>query len=107
MGNSTLIMVVVLMGAVTYLPRMIPLVLLGEVKLSPFLKNFLRNIPYAVLGALIFPGIITSTGKPLSAMVGGLAAVVLAYFRLNLIIVVFGGIGAVFLCEILSGAAFN
>ncbi len=101
MDNTTLLFVVVMMAAVTYLPRMIPLVLLGEVKPPPFFKSFLRNIPFAVLGALIFPGIITSTGKPLSAMVGGLAAVILAFFRLNLIIVVFGGIGAVFLCEIL------
>ena len=101
MDNTTLLFVVVMMAAVTYLPRMIPLVLLGEVKLSPFFKSFLRNIPFAVLGALIFPGIITSTGKPLSAMVGGLAAVILAFFRLNLIIVVFGGIGAVLFCEIL------
>lgn len=101
MDNTTLLFVVVMMAAVTYLPRMIPLVLLGEVKLPPFFKSFLRNIPFAVLGALIFPGIITSTGKPLSALVGGLAAVILAFFRLNLIIVVFGGIGAVFLCEIL------
>ncbi len=101
MNNSTLIIVVVLMAAVTYLPRMIPLVVLGEVNLSPFFKSFLRYIPYVVLGALIFPGIIASTGKPLSAIIGGLIAAILAYFRLNLIFVVFGGIGAVFFCEIL------
>lgn len=40
------------MALVTYLPRMIPLVLLNRVDLPPVVLNWLRLIPPAVLGAL-------------------------------------------------------
>ena len=47
------------MAMVTYIPRMAPLVMINAEKLPGPLVRMLKNIPYAALGALIFPGILT------------------------------------------------
>lgn len=56
--NSSIVWMIVGMGIVTYLPRMIPLVFLEKLKLPSFIQGVLKNVPYAILGALIFPGCI-------------------------------------------------
>lgn len=98
---KNLILIIVMMAVVTYLPRLIPMVMLKDLKLPLFLKTFLNMIPFAVLGALIFPGILFSTGCCGSALFGGLIAVILAYFNLNIILVVFGGISGVMFYKML------
>lgn len=97
---SSLVIIVVLMAVVTYTPRMLPMVFLSRLELPAPIRAFLKHIPYAALGALIFPGILGSTGNTLSAIAGGAVSVVLAYFRLNVIFVVFGGIAGVMLCNL-------
>lgn len=94
---NSLIFIVVGMALVTYLPRMLPLVLLRDIKLPKFINTFLQFIPFAILGALIFPGILSSTGEFTSSAVGTAAAVVLALLRLNIVLVVLGSILAAFL----------
>lgn len=94
---NNLWLVVIGMSLVTYLPRMIPMVILQELKLPKFFKRFLGFIPFAALGALIFPGIIYSTPSIESAIFGGVVSVILALFRVNLIFVVFSGIIGVYL----------
>lgn len=93
-----LIYLVCAMALVTYIPRMLPMVLLQNVNLPIYVKQFMKLIPYAALGALIFPGVLSSTGanhmEP--AIVGCSMAILLAWLETNLIIVVAGGIaGAV------------
>jgi branched-subunit amino acid transport protein len=94
------VVLIALMGLVTYIPRMLPMVLLSGTKLPPRLKTFLGYIPYAALGALIFPGILTSTGDVPSAVCGLAVALVLAIAKLNVMIVVVGGIAAVYLYQL-------
>jgi len=89
---DNLLLLVIGMSAVTYIPRMLPLVLLQNIQLPPFWQRFLSYIPYAAIGALIFPGILNSTASTGSAVAGGIIAVVLAYLKVNLILVVFGAI---------------
>jgi len=84
------------MALVTYIPRMIPFVLLGNIKLPRVLHAFLQFVPFAVLGALIFPGILSSTGDIGSSIAGAAASVLLSLLRLNIMLVVLGGIGAAF-----------
>jgi len=85
---------------VTYLPRALPLFFLREIKLSPVTQQLLTNIPYAVLGALILPGVFYSTGNITYSLVGAAAAITLAYFQLNLLIVVLGSILSIFIWQI-------
>lgn len=86
------------MALVTYLPRMLPLVLLRNSSLPAAVIRFMKFIPYAALAALIFPGVLNSTGGQLEAAIAGTAAALwLAYLEVNLMLVVAGGIaGALF-----------
>ena len=87
------------MAAVTYLPRMLPMVLVKSKIKSKFIKSFLAYVPYAVLGAMIFPGILYSTGKLVSAVVCFAVAVFLAFFNKKLVTVALGAIFSVYLWE--------
>lgn len=51
------------MGAVTYLPRWIPLIFLSRRRLPEGFRQWLEFIPAAVLSALILPALVTA-GEP-------------------------------------------
>jgi len=87
---------VLLMALVTYLPRVLPLVLFRKEIKSIFIKSFLKYVPYAVLGALTFPDIIDSTGDYRTAIAGTLVAMVLAFYEKSLVVVAIGAIVAVY-----------
>lgn len=90
------------MALVTYVPRMLPLVGLQASALPPRLRRWLQNVPYAALGALIFPGILTvQKGHPVVGAAGGLAAVVLSLATRNIIVTVLGSIGTVYIVKAL------
>jgi branched-subunit amino acid transport protein len=68
---------------------------------SKFIKSFLFYVPYAVLGAMIFPGILSSTNSIASALVGLVVAVTLAFFNKKLLTVAIGAILSVYLFEMI------
>ena len=80
------------MAVATYLPRMIPLTLLDGKELPPIVSGVLRNIPYAVLGALIFPAILHIQDDILFGVIGAITAFALALFGLDVMFVVIGTI---------------
>jgi len=64
------------MAVVTYLIRMLPLAAIrGKVK-SVFLQSFLYYVPYAVLGAMTFPAVFSSTCNFAASLAGTVAALV-------------------------------
>lgn len=96
-----LIILVICMALVTYLPRMLPLVLLQNIRLPKYLRVFMEYIPYAALGALIFPGVISSTNSIFTALLGCLAAVTLGMFEVNVVFIVLGTIAVAYLASYL------
>ncbi len=84
---------IVVMAGVTYLIRMIPFTFFTKEIKSRFFKSFLYYIPYAVLSAMTFPSIFYSTGDTITATVGTVAALVLAFFNLPLIVVALAASG--------------
>ena len=75
------------MAGVTYAVRAIPFVLCkGEIE-NVFVRSFLTYVPYAVLGAMTFPAIFSSTGDPASALAGTAVALVLAFYERGLLTV--------------------
>ena len=50
---------IVCMGAVTYLPRMLPLVVLSRRRLPAWFSEWLELIPAAILSALLAPSLLT------------------------------------------------
>jgi branched-subunit amino acid transport protein len=82
--------VIILMGVVTYIPRLVPMYFINVEKIPSALKSFLSFVPYAALGALIFPGSINAiNGKPVISIISIFTAVIIAWFNSNIIITVF------------------
>ncbi|MCM3711168.1 AzlD domain-containing protein [Sporosarcina luteola] len=82
------------MALVTYIPRMVPLTFLDGKELPPIVSGVLSNIPYAVLGALIFPAIIfVQEGNILFGIIGAATAFLIAFLGGGVMPVVLGTIG--------------
>lgn len=90
--SSHLLWMIIGMGIVTYLPRVIPLTLFEKVTFPPFLQECLKNVPYAILGALIFPGVFFIQDEIWFGILGALIAFIIASFGVNVIVVVIGSI---------------
>ena len=102
MNYSYLLLSVLIMAGVTYLIRMLPIVIFRKEITNPFIKSFLYYVPYAVLSAMTFPAIFTSTGSIPSAVAGCGTAVVLAYFKKGLLTVAVGAAAAVFIVQFIG-----
>ena len=89
------------MAGVTYLIRMLPFTLFRREIRSPFVRSFLAYIPYAVLGAMTFPGIFYATSSFPSALAGTVVALMLAFFRRSLLTVALSACGAALLTQCL------
>ncbi|GAE35402.1 AzlD domain-containing protein [Halalkalibacter akibai] len=90
--NTTMLLIIFGMALVTYIPRMLPLVFMDIEKVPDWFKAILRNVPYAALGALIFPGILTVHENIWFGIIGGITAIVVALLGANLILVVMSSI---------------
>ena len=83
----TMLIYIAVMAGVTYLIRMIPFTLFRKKIKSRFIQSVLYYIPYAVLSAMTFPSIFYSTDNTITAVIGTIVAIILAYFRLPLTVV--------------------
>ena len=93
---------IAVMAGITYLIRMIPMVFFRKKIENVWLQSFLYYVPYAVLTALTFPAVFSSTGSTLSAIIGCVVALVLAFFERSLLIVAVGAAAAAFVTQILG-----
>lgn len=98
--NWNVYMYILVMAGVTYLIRMLPLVLFKKEITSPFLKSFLYYVPYACLAAMTFPAILIAPSSGMIAGAAGLAAALIAAYReKSLLTVALFACGAVFVVE--------
>ena len=77
----------IIMALATLITRMVPLVFCRKKIKSNLIRSFLFYMPYAVLSALTFPAILSSTGNVWTATIGTAFALVMSYFKINLAIV--------------------
>lgn len=91
------------MALVTYIPRAIPLTFLEGRELPETVQNVLRNIPYAVLGALIFPAIFLVQDNIWFGVIGAAAAFGIAFTGANVMIVVLGSIAVLAVYSLFIG----
>jgi branched-subunit amino acid transport protein len=81
-------------GVVTYLTRVLPLVVAGRGATPDVLRRYLDALPIAVIAALAGAGVAvpdaTTTGG--AEVVAAAAAVALARWRRNLLVAVVGGV---------------
>lgn len=93
---------IAVMAVVTYLVRMLPMVIFRKKITSVRVQSFLYYVPYAVLAAMTFPAIFSSTGSRISAVVGCIVAVSLAYLKKGLLTVAVGAAAAVFIVQMIG-----
>lgn len=90
---SNVMWIVIGMMAVTFIPRLLPFVLISDQGLPKKVTQFLEYVPYAALGALIIPGAISAIpDAPIAAAAGLVFAAVYSYKKGGMIVSVVGGI---------------
>ncbi len=99
MRTENFLIYLLVMAGITYLVRMLPLVLVKEKIKNRFILSFLHYIPYAVLSVMTIPAIFESTASPISAVFGFAIAMILAYLERSLVTVAAFSCLAVFVTE--------
>lgn len=70
---------ILVMAAVTYAIRMLPLVLIRREITNRFIRSFLYYVPYVTLAVMTFPAILSETGSVWSAWAALLTGALLAF----------------------------
>lgn len=91
---------ILVMAAVTYLIRMLPLTLIRGTIKNRFLRSFLYYVPYVTLSVMTFPAILSATGSPVSGAAGFVTALALAFKGKSMIVVSLTACAVVFLLEL-------
>lgn len=102
MSNGYIIIGIIVMALTTYVIRMLPMAIFRKKITNIRVRSFLYYVPYAVLAAMTFPAIFSSTGTTVSAIAGCVAAILLAYFKRGLLTVAVGAAAVVFVVQILG-----
>lgn len=92
---------ILLMAAVTYLIRVLPLVLIRREIKNTTVRSFLYYVPYVTLSVMTFPAILSATNLLWSALAALAVAVVLGLRGCKLPVVAAAACAAVFLVELI------
>ena len=98
--NHNLIFYILVMAAVTFLIRALPLTLIRRPIKSRFLRSFLFYVPYVTLAVMTFPDILHATDSVWSGLLALVAGVALAWSGQGLFVVAVASCLAVFISEI-------
>ena len=101
MDNTKFLIYLVAMAGVTYLVRMVPLVLVNKPIKNKYVLSFLYYVPYTVLSVMTVPAIFYATDSYISAAIGFVVAVVAGLLKRSLVqVAVFSSI-AVLVVELI------
>ncbi len=106
--DATLWVTIAGMGLVTYLTRLLPLLLFRHLRLPPWLYRAMRYIPVAVLAAIILPELLLREGvlaltPTNSRLWAGLVAGVVAWYSHRVLPTVAVGMGVLWALEAFFG----
>ncbi len=99
-------LMVITMAIITYLIRLIPMVLFKKKIKNRFINSLLYYLPYAVLSAMTFPFILFGGTHIISAIVGTAIALVAAFLKRSLVTVAILASVAVLAVELIITYAF-
>ena len=91
---------ILVMTAVTFAIRLLPLTLLRRPIRNLFLRSFLYYVPYVTLAVMTFPAIVEATQVPAAGAAALLAGIALAWYGASLFRVSAACCIVVFLVEI-------
>ena len=98
--NHNLIFYILVMAAVTFLIRALPLTLIRRPIKSRFLRSFLFYVPYVTLAVMTFPDILHATDSVWSGLLALVAGVALAWSGQGLFVVAVASCVVVFISEL-------
>jgi branched-subunit amino acid transport protein len=84
---SSIWLSIAVMAGVTYLIRLLPLILLRREIRNPFIRAFLHYVPYATLSAMTIPTAITDAPNLWAGITGIVVAVLLALRGISMVLV--------------------
>ncbi|MBQ8747217.1 MAG: AzlD domain-containing protein [Clostridia bacterium] len=82
--NGNVYIYLLVLAAVTYLIRVLPLTLIRREIKNTFLRSFLYYVPYVTLAVMTFPSILSATESPISAAIALIVGIALAWFGAGL-----------------------
>lgn len=107
MNDSTFVFIILGAMLVTYLPRMLPLVVLSKVTLPKKVLKFLDYVPIAILGAILIPSLVMkdqqlniSFGNEF--LIAGVLTIILAKFVKRVDVIVLFGILVTILLRLIT-----
>ena len=96
--NNNIFLLILGMAAVTYIPRLLPFLVLSNQQIPERLNAFLKCIPAAAIGALIIPGALSATpDMPLASVAGMIFTLILGMWKGGIIVPVLGSIFVTYL----------
>ena len=75
---------ILVMAAVSYANRVLPLTLIRRQIQNQFLQSFLYFVPYVTLAVMTFPAIVEATQSPVAGAVALVVGIVAAWFGAGL-----------------------
>ena len=69
---------ILVMACVTYLIRILPLVLIRREIKSPLIRSFLYYVPYVTLAVMTVPAIIRATNSPIAGFTALIVGIILS-----------------------------
>ena len=102
MNTGYILCGIAVMALVTYLIRVTPMVVFRKKIKNRWVQSFLYYVPYTVLTAMTIPAIFESTGSTLSAVLGCIVAVVLAFLKKGLLTVALSATAAALIVKLLG-----
>ena len=91
---------ILVVAAVTYAIRALPLTLIRKPIKNIFIRSFLYYVPYVTLTVMTFPAIISATDSIYSGIAAFVLGIVIAYLTENLFIVAISSCVTVFIIEL-------
>lgn len=91
---------ILIMAAVSFIIRALPLTLIRKQIKNQFLQSFLYYVPYVTLAVMTFPAILTVTQSPVSGLIALLAGITAAALGAKLLSVAIICCCTVFLLEL-------
>lgn len=100
--NYRVYIYILIVAAVTYLIRILPLTLIRKPIKSRFIRSFLYYVPYVTLSVMTFPAIIYATGNLISGVAAFAVGFLVAWLSKNLLLTAVSSAGIVLVIELLG-----
>lgn len=91
---------ILIMAAVTFAIRVLPLTLIRRQIENRFIRSFLYYVPYVTLAVMTFPAILDATQNPIAGAAALVVGIVAAYFGWDLFRVALSCCSVVLILEI-------